>query len=154
MRIISCAITLLLLIGCADHAVQDRGAEAIAYQEQHRFELSFESDDKRLETERIAAIVNQFDLSQARFDVYVPQSMQAQGKQLLSYLKQDLRLRPDWVTSHSLEQGEGITLQVSQWRSVIEKCQPLTISKPQPQAGCAVQTNNTIQLVNPGGRVN
>ncbi|MEZ8968205.1 hypothetical protein BCS96_05335 [Vibrio breoganii] len=143
----------LLLIGCADHAVQRQGTESVAYQEQHKFELSFESKEKKVEIARLEAIINQFDNKQARYDLYIPKQYQAQGTQVLDHM-QSMKLRPDWVSSHIDEEGEALVLVVSQWSSVLDDCRPLTISKPQQQAGCAVETNRTIQLVNPGTRVN
>ncbi|MPW35376.1 hypothetical protein [Vibrio sp. B1Z05] len=146
-------LLVLVIAGCADHALQHRGTETIAYQEQHKFELSFESSAQKIEFERIQDIVSQFDEKQARYELYVPTQLQKQGEQIVQFLK-SIHVRPDWIESHSQQRGQSLTLIVSQWQSVVDYCRPLTIVKPHPQAGCAVETNRTIQLVNPGTRVN
>ncbi|GAD88337.1 hypothetical protein VHA01S_004_01100 [Vibrio halioticoli NBRC 102217] len=146
-------LSILLITGCADHALQHRGTETIAYQEQHKFELSFESAAQQVELKRIQAITNQFDEQQARYELYVPTQFHQQGEQIVQFLK-SIKVRPDWIERHPQQQGESITLIISQWQSVVDYCRPLTITKPHPQAGCAAETNRTIQLVNPGTRVN
>ncbi|MEZ9666851.1 hypothetical protein [Vibrio breoganii] len=143
----------ITVLGCADHALQDRGTQSLAYQEKHQFELSFETSEKQIEFSRIEAIVEQFDVQQARYELYVPEEYTEQGEQILEYMM-SLNVRPDWIAQYTQQQGESIVLVVSQWQSVIDYCRPLTITKPHPQAGCSVETNRTIQLVNPGTRVN
>ncbi|GEA49588.1 hypothetical protein VIN01S_03920 [Vibrio inusitatus NBRC 102082] len=153
MRNLFALLLSISVVGCADHALQDRGTQSVAYQEKHQFELSFESTDKEIEFARIEAIIDQFDVKQARYQLYVPKEHAKQGEQILQYIK-SLNVRPDWIVMHTQPQGESILLVVSQWQSVIDYCRPLTITKPHPQAGCSVETNRTIQLVNPGTRVN
>ncbi|MEZ9628484.1 hypothetical protein BCT86_04540 [Vibrio breoganii] len=153
MRNLFALVLSILLLGCADHALQDRGTQSLAYQEQHQFALSFETVDKQIEFARLEGIVKQFDAQQARYELYIPKEYEEQGEQILEYIK-SLNVRPDWIATYTQQQGKGIVLVVSQWQSVIDYCRPLTITKPHPQAGCSVETNRTIQLVNPGTRVN
>ncbi|MEZ9550995.1 hypothetical protein AB4347_10675 [Vibrio breoganii] len=153
MRNLFALVLSISVFGCADHALQDRGTQSLAYQEQHQFELSFETSEKQIEFSRVEAIVDQFDVQQARYELYVPEKYTEQGEQILEYMK-SLNVRPDWIAQYNQQHGESIVLVVSQWQSVIDYCRPLTITKPHPQAGCSVETNRTIQLVNPGTRVN
>ncbi|MEZ9833065.1 hypothetical protein AB4341_05985 [Vibrio breoganii] len=153
MRNLFVLLLSITVLGCADHALQDRGTQSLAYQEQHQFELSFETSEKQIEFSRVEAIVDQFDIQQARYELYVPEKYTEQGEQILEYMK-SLNVRPDWIAQYNQQHGESIVLVVSQWQSVIDYCRPLTITKPHPQAGCSVETNRTIQLVNPGTRVN
>ncbi|GAM58832.1 hypothetical protein JCM19231_4816 [Vibrio ishigakensis] len=143
----------LLSVGCADHALQHRGTESIAYQEQHRFELSFESDDKKIELDRIESIVNQFDLRKARFELSYPTQYEQQALSIVEFMY-DMKIRPDWVSVFPKGEESPFVLTVYQWQSVIDQCKPITITKSNPQAGCTVEANRTIQLINPGSRVN
>ncbi|GAM73384.1 hypothetical protein JCM19241_2839 [Vibrio ishigakensis] len=143
----------LLLTACADHAVQNRGGESVAYQEVHRFDLTFETQEQKLEELKLEDIVSQFDLQQAQFELVYPREMTAKSAELYSFLR-DLHIRPERISLVPAESEQGLVMLISQWQSVTDNCQPLTITKPLTKAGCSVETNRTIHLVNPGARVN
>ncbi|CAM2792922.1 hypothetical protein [Vibrio rarus] len=153
MRFITSVLAILLISGCADHALQNRGSESVAYQEQHRFEFSFHSQSEQFDLQQVNSLVEQFDLRKARFTVQYPSVYEKQASDLVGHLK-EMKIRPDWITNEALDKGDSVVLIVSQWQSVIEYCKPVTITLAMPQAGCSVKTNHTIQLVNPGARVN
>ncbi|GAM69372.1 hypothetical protein JCM19236_6615 [Vibrio sp. JCM 19236] len=142
----------VFLGACADHAVQDRGGESVAYQEIHRFDLTFETDEQKLEELKLSDIVGQFDLQQAQFELVYPKEMAAKSAELYSFLR-DMHIRPERISLAPNESEQGLVMLISQWQSVTDYCQPLTITKPFTKAGCSVETNRTIHLVNPGARV-
>lgn len=147
-------IALCALLGaCADRAVQDRGGESVAYQEVHRFELTFETDERKLEELKLSDIVSQFDIQQAQFELVYPKSMVSKSAELYSLLR-EMHIRPERISLTPSESEPGLTMLISQWQSVTDYCQPLTITKPFTKAGCSVENNRTIHLVNPGARVN
>lgn len=147
-------VALCTLLGaCADHGVQHRGSESVSYQEIHRFDLSFESEEQKLEEQKLSDIVAQFDLEQAYFELVYPKEMAASSARLYNFLR-DKHIRPERILQTPRESEQSLVLLISQWQSIIDYCQPLTITKMQSKAGCAVETNRTVHLINPGARVN
>lgn len=148
--------TLFILIiaafvaGCADHAHQGKGAESIAYQERHQFALSLPHDDKRVEPDRILALVNQFDLQVATFELSYPKGLRVQANQIHTALL-DQYIRPERIR-HLVNNNlnEEILLVVSQWKMQVEQCQPYTVTKKHNHIGCWVESNRALQTVNPG----
>ncbi|GAM61483.1 hypothetical protein JCM19232_5784 [Vibrio ishigakensis] len=77
---------------------------------------------------------------------------QQKSAELYSFLR-DMHIRPERISLAPNESEQGLVMLISQWQSVTDYCQPLTITKPFTKAGCSVETNRTIHLVNPGARV-
>ncbi|MGR5299059.1 hypothetical protein ACPV5U_26860 [Vibrio mediterranei] len=147
-------LTMITAIsGCSDYALQHHGTQSIAYQEVHRFEFSFPSQHAAVDRDQLATIIAQFDASKAHYTLRIPHAYQQQGRIILKSLQQQ-RVPIDRIDVQTISQGKKIELLISQWRSITDYCRPLTIAKPQPQAGCAVETNRTLQLVNIDARVN
>lgn len=138
-----------LNVGCADHAMDSPGSEALVYAEQHRFDLRPKGKDINTMENKVSELVSQFDADAARLALHHAPNWGPQARQLRQVLLAD-GLNPARITL--IEDGKldtPISLRVSLWKSQAGECRAHRLDQPYPRLGCAVDANRLIQARHP-----
>ncbi|BDY04210.1 hypothetical protein [Ferrimonas sp. YFM] len=138
-----------LIVGCADHAMDSPGSEALVYAEQHRFDLRPKGQDVSTMKAKVSELVAQFDADASRLALHHAPSWGPQAKQLRQALLTD-GLNPARITLIEDSQLDTpISLRVSLWKTLVGECSAHRLDQPYARLGCAVDANRVTHTRHP-----